>query len=74
MSKAQLLTGGSEAFETATFVGKVDKFFDCLNVTGFTKAQKNRKPFQRPYFSADDPPLQVSVHKVYCIQVFDRFC
>ena len=59
MTKALLLTSGSEAFETATFIGKVDKFFDCLNVTSFTKAHKTRKPFQRPYFNADDFCLKI---------------
>jgi len=43
VSKALLLTVGSEAFETAVFIGKVDKFFDCLNVTSYTKGIKSRK-------------------------------
>lgn len=47
LSKALLLTGGSEAFETSVFIGKVDQFFDALNVTSYTKGIKARKPFQK---------------------------
>ena len=57
VSKALLLTGGSEAFETSMFIGKVGKFFDCLNVTNYRKGIKTRKPFQKPYFKKDDPPI-----------------
>jgi len=32
VSEALYLTGGKEAFETAYFIQKIDKFFDCLNV------------------------------------------
>ena len=56
VSKALLLTGGSEAFETSIFIGK---FFDALNVTSFMKGIKARKPFQKPYFNKDDPRLEV---------------
>jgi len=59
VSKALLLTGGSEAFKTAVFIGKVDKFFDCLNVTSYTKGITSRKEFQKPYFNKDDPRLKV---------------
>ena len=59
VSKALLLTGGSEAFETSIFIGKVDKFFDAPNVTSFMKGIKAREPFQKPYFSKDDPRLEV---------------
>ena len=53
-----LLTGGSEASETSVFIGKVDQFFNALNVTNYTKGIKARKPFQKPYFNKDDPPLE----------------
>lgn len=33
VSQALFLTGGKEAFETAYFIGKIDKLFDCLNVS-----------------------------------------
>ena len=70
VSKALLLTGGSEAFETSLFIGKVDKFFDTLNVSSYTKGLKARKPFQKPYVSKDDSRLQVrrSQHMNYCMQ------
>jgi len=59
VSKALMLTGGSEAFETAMFIAKVDKFFDCLNVTSYRKGFKTRKEFQKPYFKKDDARLKV---------------
>ena len=62
VSKALLLTGGSEAFETSVFIGKVDQFFDALNVTNYTKGIKARKPFQKPYFNKDDPRLEVCIN------------
>lgn len=61
VSKALLLTGGCEAFETSLFIGKVDKLFDSLNVTSYTKGIKARKPFQKPYFNEDDPRLEVCI-------------
>jgi len=57
--EALLLTGGSDAFETSLFIRKVDKFFDCLNVTSYRKGIKTRKPFQKPYFKKGDSPLKV---------------
>ena len=59
VSKAMLLTGGSEAFETSYFFGKIDKFFDCLNVTNYTSGRHARKKFQMPYFKPDDFRLEV---------------
>ena len=57
VTKALLLTGGSEAFETSIFIEKVNKFFDALNVTSYMKDIKARKPFQKPYFNKGDPGL-----------------
>ena len=54
VSSALLYTGNSEVFETAYFIEKVDKFFDCLNVSNFTQGKHSRKPFQEPYRNADD--------------------
>jgi len=68
VSNALYLTGGSEAFETAYFVGKFDKFFDCLNVANYKNGIRKWKPFQLPYFTADDSRLQVC----YIMQV--SFC
>lgn len=49
VSKALKLTGGRNAFETAYFVEKMDKFFDCLNVSSYFAGKRHRKPFQQPY-------------------------
>ena len=62
LSKALLLSGGSEAFETSVFIGKVDQFFDALNVMSYTKGIKARKPFQKPYLNKDDPRLEVCIY------------
>ncbi len=59
MSKALTLIGGQEAQETARFVAMFDTFFDCLNVSSFSKGNKSRKPFQQPYRFATDPRLKV---------------
>ena len=49
VSKALLLTGGCEAFKTAVFIGKVDKFFDCLNVTSYTiRVLSQERSFRNP--------------------------
>ena len=45
VSQALYLTGGSEAFETAYFVGMIDKFFDCLNVVFYEQGRQKRVPF-----------------------------
>ena len=62
VSQALYLTGGKEAFETAYFIGKIDNFFDCLNVINYTKGIHKRKPFQKPYFKADDSRLEVCLY------------
>ena len=48
VSKALVLTFGEEAHETATFVEKMDYFFD-FNVSSFTEKQK---PFWHPTAAA----------------------
>ena len=60
VGEALCLTGGSSAFETAYFIKKVDKFFDCLNVKYYDQGKKNRKEFQQPYRSEKDFRLDVS--------------
>ena len=42
VSKALLMTGGSEASQTANFVEMMDKFFDSLNVTSFERGKRQR--------------------------------
>jgi len=66
VSEALLLTGGNEAFEMSIFIGKVNKFFDALNVSNYIKGVKARKLFQKPYYSKDDPCLKyVLVHVLH---------
>ena len=50
VSKALVLTFGEEAHETATFVEKMDYFFE-FNVSLFTEKQK---PFLAPYSSSNN--------------------
>ena len=59
MSKALPLVVGSEATETAKFVGIFDKFFDLLNVRNFVSGVRYRKPFLHPYHSASDERVKV---------------
>ena len=58
VSKALTLRGGDEATETAQFL-MMDKFFDCVNVRNFTHRIRAAKPFQQPYWGADDPRVKV---------------
>ena len=62
VSQALFLTRGKEAFETAYFIGKIDKLFDCLNVMSICGAKKKRKVFQNPYRSATDFRVKVHIH------------
>lgn len=59
VAEALFLTGGSAAFETAYFIKKVDKFFDCFNVRSYNEGRRKRKPFQQPYRSEKDFRLNV---------------
>ena len=61
VAKAIRLIGGKAAFETAYFLEKMDKFFDCLNVSLYTAGKRHRKPFQQPYRSSEDFRLLVSI-------------
>ena len=60
VSKALKLRGGHETEETARFLLMMDKFFDCVNVHNFTHGFRAAKPFQMPYWSADDQRVKVS--------------
>ena len=66
VGKAVMMTGGTEATETAKFVHMMDKFFDCMNVTSLEASKMRRKPFQQPYRSGSD--FRLKVH-VCCTQV-----
>lgn len=45
VANALRLTGGAEACETCDFVEKMDKFFDCFNVSSYTASRKAKKEF-----------------------------
>ena len=60
VANALRLTGGPEAHETCNFIEKMDKFFDCFNVSSYTAGRKARKEFQKPYTKPTDFRLNVS--------------
>ena len=60
VAKALKLAGGDEAVETANFIEKVDKLFDCLNVSSLSKGRHPRKAFAQPYSKLDDFRIDVS--------------
>lgn len=60
MAAAIRLCGGEDAIETANFIEKMDKFFDCFNVSTFTAGKHQLKPFLEPYRSKNDFRLNVS--------------
>ena len=64
VAEAIKLTKSIEAMETAWFIEKMNKFFDCFNVSSFV-AGKKRKPFQQPYRGADD--FRLTVRTSTCI-------
>ena len=71
MSKAVYFYGESEeAFETAYFIEKIDKFFDVLNVSSFSQGKLKRKVFHQPYLSPND--FRLMVHK-YILIIFVIF-
>ena len=45
VSKAMKLTGGKEAYETAYFIEKIDKFFNSLNVSSYTAGKGTENHF-----------------------------
>ena len=59
VSKALLKVCGEKAYETATFVSLMDKFFDTLNVHNYSGGSKALKPFQAPFRSPDDFRIKV---------------
>lgn len=69
MSEALYLTGGKEAFETAYFISKIDKFFDCLNVRHYLQGKHVRKSFLQPYRSKTDFRFDVSYNTQHFIVV-----
>ena len=74
MSEALYLTGGKEAFETAYFISKIDKFFDSLNVRHYLQGKHARKSFLQPYRSIKDFRFDVSIADIVCcVDITDSF-
>ena len=72
MSKALLDAHDNTVEETAKFIGMIDKFFDCLNVTDMNSGRKKRKSFQSPYRKVDDFRLKVYIlHTVSHISKYE---
>lgn len=65
VAEAIKLTRTKEAMETAWFIEKMDKFFDCFNVSSFEVGKRKRKPFQQPYRGADD--FRLSLRMCICM-------
>ena len=49
VAKALRFTFGESPEQMDCFVEKVDKFFDCFNVSTFTQGKLSRKVFEIPY-------------------------
>ena len=48
-----------KALNKWTVLWKVDKFFDCFNVSTFTQGKLSRKVFEIPYRQADNFRMKV---------------
>ena len=59
-----------DAFETAYFIEKMDKFFDVFNVSSFSQGKLKRKVFQQPYRSPND--FRLTVWYTTCIMIIDN--
>ena len=62
VSNALFFTRRSEVFETAYFIEKVNKFFDCFYVSNFTQGKHTRKPYQEPHHDSNDVHIKVKGH------------
>ena len=72
MAAAIRLCGGRDTIERVNFIEKMDKFFDCFNVSTFTAGKHQRKPFLEPYHSHNtDFRLTVStfVNTAFCFKI-----
>ena len=52
---------GDFARETIKFIRNMDRFFDCFNVSSFTKGKESRKCFLSPYRKDNDFRMKVRV-------------
>jgi len=62
VSHALYFTKDKNAFETAYFIDKIDKFFDTLNVSSFSAGKHNRKPFQDSIRGPSDFRMKVIIY------------
>ena len=49
VAKAMNLMEGDEPKETVKSIEMVDKLFDCMNVTSWSRGKLKQKPFAQPY-------------------------
>ena len=61
MAVALELKFGDSARETIKFVRNMDHFFDCFNVSSFTKGKESRKCFLAPYRKDNDFRMKVCI-------------
>lgn len=64
MSNALLLTGKSSVTETAKFLGLMNKFFDCFNVTNPNSGIQKRNEYLDPW-KKDDFRVKVATYMHY---------
>lgn len=65
MANALKVHLGEEAEETVRFIEMMDRFFDALNVTNYTKCFTKLKYFQTPYRWAKDFRIEVQSTQMY---------
>jgi len=58
---------GEAARETVKFIRFMDHFFDCFNVSCFTKGKEKRKCFLSPYRKDNDFRMEVFVIFLYVL-------
>ena len=59
MAKAIDRRHGESAKETVEFITKMNKIFDCFNVSSYNEAKLKRNVFIQPYRSPQDFRLKV---------------
>ena len=68
MAVALDLKFGEVARETVKFICHMDHFFDCFNVSSFTKGKEKRKCFLSPYRKENDFRMEVGGGE--CVSVY----
>ena len=64
-----MLKFGEDACETANFVEKMDRFFDCFNVSSFTAGKKNENHFWHHTVAA-----MIFNSRYVCVFMFMHVC